>query len=148
MQVSSDQNQKTKKGLAINRSILNTLLLVILVVGLSASISGFVGYQLGKREGARLAVKKVTDFLNPLNAVSDNPLFPTTTIGKVSAISKTSVTVKQPNGSEKTIPLDSKTRVTQQDKNKSIDDVKKNTEVTVFANGKGDDTVANRIVIR
>lgn len=148
MQGSLDGNEKSKKSIRQLRPYLNTVLLLFIVVAISAGVGLGVGYQLGKREGARLAVRKVTDFLNPVNAVSDNPLFPSTTVGTTTAISESSITVKMPNGKEKKIPLNKQTRVTKQDKELSVKNVAKNSQVTVFAKGRDKDLIATRIVIR
>lgn len=149
MQVSPAEDPSTnKKSSAINRSVLNTMLLVVILVVVSAGGGYAAGFQMGKKEGAKAAVKKVTDLLNPLNAVSDNPLFPQTILGKVADVSKSSITVTLANGEEKSVPLNEKTKVSQQDQAKSISDIKKDSQVTVFTTGKDKEKVANRVVIR
>ncbi len=148
MQASTQDGQPNSKNVRIKRDILQTVLMVAIVITISAGGGYFAGFQMGKREGARLAVKKVTDFINPLNAISDNPLFPSTVLGKVSGVSDTSVKVKQTNGKEKTIIVTDKTVVTKGDKTLSIKDVEKNAPVTVLTQGKDSDQTATRIVIR
>lgn len=148
MQVSSSENKKKFKFPDINRAMLNTILLVLIIVVISGGIGYAIGFQYGKKAGAQSLIGKVTDFLNPLNAVSDNPLFPSTTVGKVDSANASKITVVQPNGDKKNIAINSKTKITQQDKTLSVDAIKKDNPVTVFTTGKGDDLTATRIILR
>lgn len=144
----STQDGQSNKGFQIRRDLLQTILLVVIVIGLSAGAGYLAGFQMGKKEGARLAVKKVTDFINPLNAISDSPLTPGTVLGQVNSINDSSVTVKMANGKEKTVVITNKTTVTQGDKTLSVKDVKEGANVTVLTQGKDKDTTATRIVVR
>ncbi len=148
MQTSSQDNQSNAKFGSIRRDILQTMLLVVIVVALSGAIGYFAGFQMGRRQGAKDAVKKVTDLINPLNAISDNPLFPSTILGTASAVNDTSITIKQANGSTKTIVVTDKTEVTKGDKTLTYKDVKKGANVTVLTVGKDKDQTASRIVLR
>lgn len=148
MQTSTQDNQNNAKFGSIRRDILQTMLLVIIVVVLSGGIGYFAGFQMGRRQGGKDVVKKVTDLINPLNAISDNPLFPSTVLGVASEVNDTSIKVKQPNGSEKTIIVTDKTSVTKGDKTLTYKDVKKGASVTVLTTGKDKEQTATRIVIR
>ena len=148
MQVSSSDNKKKYKLPQFNRALLNTLLLILIVITFSATIGGLIGYQFGKKAGAQATIGKVTDLLNPLNAISDNPLFPSTTVGKVYSIDGKTITVLQPNGNKKKISLSDKTKITEKDRVISTKEVKKDSSVTVFTTGKGDSTIASRVVVR
>ncbi len=144
----STQDSQPNRGVRIRRDLLQTVLLVLIVVAISAGAGYAAGFQMGKREGGRLAVKKVTDYINPLNAISDNPLFPSTVLGEVVDITDTSIKIKQANGSEKTIVINDKTRVTKGSDSLSFKDVTKDSNVTVITTGKDKDQTATRIIIR
>ncbi len=147
MEVAPEQ-QRSRKGLRLNRSIFNTIALVILLIGASAGVGYGVGYKTGQRDGAKQAVKKVTDYLNPLNAISDSPLFPGTIIGKVSSISKGSLELKMANGQSKKVILNENTKYTKTDKAISFNEIKKDADVTVFTTGKDSAQTATRVVLR
>lgn len=147
MQASTQDNQSSKR-VRKQRDLLQTVLLVVIVIGMSLGVGYFAGFQMGKKEGARLAVEKVTDFINPLNAISNNPLFPSTVIGKVKSVESTSVTVALANGESKTVVVSDKTVVTKGDKTLGLKDVQKGGTVTILTQGKGSEQTAKRIVIR
>ena len=148
MQTSSQDYQPSTKNLRQKRDILQMILSVIIVIALSAGAGFYGGYLVGKREGARLAVKKVTDFINPFNAISDNPLFPSTVLGKITQINATSIQVQLANKSQKTIIVTDRTQVTKASKTLTIKDVKKGDQVTVLTTGKDSNQTATRIVLR
>lgn len=135
-----------------SHSTFRSLLIIVLLGGIFSLMVGaggyYVGYQIGKKEGARATVASVTDLLNPLKAISDNAAFPYTAIGKVSSVSKDKLTVKLPDGTEKTMALNDKTTVSNGSKILGVSDIKKDENITAFTTGKGKDLVATRIVIR
>ena len=138
----------TKKSPRINGGMLNTVLLVVIVIFISAGTGYFAGYKMGQKSGAKKVVQKVTDLLNPLNAVSNNPLFPHTFVGKVTDINDNAITIKLANKEEKKVALTKTTKVSKQNKVLGIRDVKKDDQVTIFTIGKDSDTTANRVVLR
>ena len=142
------QQQKTKKAFKLHRSVLNTIILVILLIGASAGVGYGIGYKTGQRDGAKQAVKKVTDYLNPLNAISDSPLFPGTMLGKVTNITKGSLELKMANGQTKKVILNENTKYTKTDKSISFNEIKKDADVTVFTTGKDSAQTATRVVLR
>lgn len=148
METESQLLQKKSKNQKSKRNIAQIVILALILVIISGGAGYFAGFQYGKKEGARLAVKKVTDIINPLNAVSNNPLFPSTIVGKVSAIDKKEIKVKTPNGEEKTIPLSDKTKVTKGSASLSLKEVTKDSSVTIVATGKDKDFAATRIIIK
>lgn len=138
----------TKKSPRINGGMLNTVLLVIIVIFISAGTGYFAGFKMGQKSGAKKVVQKVTDLLNPLNAVSNNPLFPHTFVGRVADINDNAITIKLANKEEKKVALTKTTKVSKQNKVLGIKDVKKDDQVTIFTIGKDSDTTANRVVLR
>lgn len=149
MQIPAEESeQRTKKNAKINRSVLNTILLVIIVIGASFGGGYYVGFVSGEKAGASAAINKAKDFLNPLNAISDSPIFPNTLLGKVTEVSKTSLTVKLANGTEKKVVLADNTKYSTHDKAISQTDVTKNSQVTVFTTGKDNEQTATRVVVR
>jgi len=147
---SSDENNslKTKKKRIFDKGVVIIILLVTILVLLAGGAGFYAGNIYGQRKGTQAAVNKVTDLLNPLNAISSNAAFPYTVIGKVTKVSAKEVTVKLPNGEEKTVATTEKTKVTQGSDVKSLNDIKKDNNITIFTNGNGDDQVATRVVIR
>lgn len=148
MQASTQDNSSTNTSRRGRRDLLQTVLLVFIVVAISAGAGYLAGFQMGKREGAKAAVRKVTDFLNPLNAIADSPLTPGTLIGKVVEVNDSSIKVKLVNRDEKTVVVTDKTSVTQGDKTLNLKDVKKDADVTVLTQGKDKDQTATRIILR
>jgi hypothetical protein len=153
MQVSSEdqavsKKDKSRKLLGVDRGIVSIILLSLILILVSGGIGGFTGYQLGRRQGAKESVRKVTDLLNPFNAISNNPAFPYTVIGKVSDVSKTELNVKLPNGDGKKVVLDDKTQVSKGDKSLALSDIKKDAQVTVFTVKRNNVQVASRVIIR
>ncbi len=145
----AQEEKNSKKG---NNSIFRSLLVIVLLGGIFSLLIGaggyYIGYQIGKKEGARATVASVTDLLNPLKAISDNAAFPYTAIGKVSSVSKDKLTVKLPDGTEKTMALNDKTTVSNGSKILGVSDIKKDANITAFTTGKGKDLIATRVVIR
>lgn len=135
-----------------SHSTFRSLLIIVLLGGIFSLLIGaggyYIGYQIGKKEGARATVASVTDLLNPLKAISDNAAFPYTAIGKVSSVSKDKLTVKLPDGTEKSMALNDKTTVSNGTKILGVSDIKKDANVTAFTTGKGKDLIATRVVIR
>ncbi len=129
-----------------------SLLIIVLLVAIFALLVGggayYAGFQMGKKEGARATVASVTDLLNPLKAISNNAAFPYTAIGKVASVSSKELTVKLPDGTEKTMALNEKTTVSNGSKVLGVNDIKKDANVTAFTTGKGKDLVATRVVLR
>jgi hypothetical protein len=117
---------------------------------LSTGIAFYSGIQVGKREASKAINTKIGEFLNPLNALATNPLFPNSVVGKVSNINAKSITVRLINGKSETITIDDSTLITQQTKTLSASDIKKDANVTVFTAKatKKDNPVAARIIIR
>ena len=148
MQVDAPSEKKTSKGPVFNRSVLNTVLLVLIVVGGSVGGGYYLGFRMGEKKGAEAAINKAKDFLNPLNAISDSPIFPNTLLGKVTAVSKTSLTVKLANGTEKKVVLTDNTKYSKQDKVLANSNVAKDNQVTVFTVGKDNEQTATRVIIR
>lgn len=148
MQVNTQVDQSNRKNNKIRRDVFQSVLLVFIIVVISLGAGYAAGFQMGKRQGAKAAVQKVTDLINPLNAISDNPLFPSTVLGKVSAVSETSLKVKLANGKDKTIVINEKTTVTKGDKTLTLKDVTKDANVTVLTQGKDREQTATRIVLR
>ena len=148
MQVNAQEDQSSRKNSKIRRDVFQSVLLIFIIVVISLGAGYAAGFQMGKREGAKAAVKKVTDLINPLNAISDNPLFPGTVLGKVDSVSSTSLKVKLANGKEKTVVINEKTVVTKGDKTLSLKDVTKDASVTVLTQGRDREQTATRIVLR
>lgn len=137
-----------KKKRIFDKGTMIIVLLVFVLVGSAAGVGFWVGNLYGQRAGTRNAVSKVTDLINPINAISNNAAFPYTVIGKVSSIGSNEITVKLPNGDEKKVAVSSKTKVSQGSEVKTLNDVKKDANITVFTTGSGSDQIANRVIIR
>ena len=148
MQVNTQVDQSNRKNNKIRRDVFQSVLLVFIIVVISLGAGYAAGFQMGKRQGAKAAVQKVTDLINPINAISHNPLFPSTVLRKVSAVSETSLKVKLANGKDKTIVINEKTTVTKGDKTLTLKDVTKDANVTVLTQGKDREQTATRIVLR
>lgn len=142
-----EKTEKSAKS-SRNRSILNTVLLVFILIIVVGGGGYYAGFQMGKKQGAKALISQATDLLNPLKAISSNPAFPYTIIGKVTAVSEKEVSVKVPDGTVKKIALNDKTTVSTPKAVVKLSDIKKDSSVTVFTSGKGEDVVANRVIIR
>jgi hypothetical protein len=139
---------KKNKSFGINKGSVIIFMLVVMIVLLSAAGGFWAGNTYGQAKGKKAAVGQITDLLNPLNAISNNPAFPYTVIGKVSKVNNQKVTVKLPNGDEKSVAISDKTKVSQGSNVKTINDIKKDANITVFTIGKGSNEAASRIIIR
>lgn len=148
----NDQAAPAVKRNTIVRHKKQIIVSVSVVIALIASsgIAFYSGIQIGKKEAAKQINTKIGQFLNPLNALSSNPLFPNSVIGKVSTVNPKSITVKLINGKIETIQVSDKTLITQQTKTLKPSELKKDANVTVFTakttNKK--DLVASRIIVR
>ena len=147
LSANSDNTKQAKRKIFDKSLFIIVLLITILLAG-AAGAGFYFGREYGRNEGTKEAVSKVTDLLNPVNALSNNASFPYTTVGKVVKVEAKSITVKQPNGEEKTVLVSEKTKVSQGSEVKSLSDVKKDANITIFSSGKGADQVANRVIIR
>lgn len=128
---------------------------IVAIVLVSGLIGGAIGFWRGaiygqKRAGTE-AIRAVADIANPLNLLSNNPIFPNTFVGKVTDQSKTGITVKLANGETKKVIFDTNTQVTKGNSILTTNDLKKDASVTVLAKAKDNDKktlVATRIIIR
>ena len=138
------------KNIGKNKKQLTLISVIVLSLVLSTGIAFYSGIQIGKREASKAINTKIGEFLNPLNALASNPLFPNSVVGKVSNINAKSVTVRLINGKSETITIDDSTLITRQTKTLSASDIKKDANVTVFTAkaNKKDSPVAARIIIR
>jgi hypothetical protein len=134
-----------KKSGSKTKTVLLSLAVVLLVL-IGAGLGYLAGLQKGKELAKQEITKKVTDLLNPLNALSSNPLFPNSVVGKVSTANNTEITVKQINGESKKVTIDKDTQVTKQSKEVTASDIKASNDVTVIL--KKDSDTATRIIIR
>lgn len=125
-----------------------TLVAAILLVGLSGSVGYYIGFKKGKTEGGEAAIRKITEAINPLNLIANNPVLPGTVIGQVTAVGNNVLTVKQVNGQEKQISLSENIQVTQQSNTLDISAVKQGSQVTVFVKKEGSKELATRIIVR
>lgn len=141
--------QGSKRSKSKSSVILISLGVVLLVI-----IGTGVGYVAGLQKGKELAkqeiTKKVTDLLNPLNALSTNPLFPNSVVGKVTTANNTEITVKQINGESKKVVLDKETKITKQAKEAASSEIKAGADVTVILKKTSSDysDTASRVIIR
>jgi len=138
------------KNILKNKKQFSLILGIVIAFVLGTGIAFYSGIQIGKREASKAINTKIGDFLNPLNALATNPLFPNSVVGKVSSINSKSITVKLINGKSETITIDDNTLITRQTKTLTAADIKKDANVTVFtakANNK-DNPVAARIIVR
>ena len=149
---STNQTVQTANGKNIlkNKKQLTLIGVIVLSLVLSTGIAFYSGIQIGKREASKAINTKIGEFLNPLNALATNPLFPNSVVGKVSNINAKSITVRLINGKSETITIDESTLITQQTKTLSASDIKKDANVTVFTAKatKKDNPVAARIIVR
>ncbi len=138
------------KNIGKNKKQLTLISVVVLSLVLSTGIAFYSGIQIGKREASKAINTKIGEFLNPLNALASNPLFPNSVVGKVSNINAKSVTVRLINGKSETITIDDSTLITRQTQTLSASDIKKDANVTVFTAkaNKKENPVAARIIIR
>lgn len=134
-----------KKSGSKKKTVFLSLGVIVLVI-IGTGIGYVAGLQKGKELAKQEITKKVTDLLNPLNALSSNPLFPNSVVGKVTTANNTEITVKQINGETKKVKIDKDTNVTKQSKSVTASDIKAENEVTVIL--KKDSDTATRIIIR
>jgi hypothetical protein len=131
--------------------------LPIVIIGvalLGAAIGGGIGFWrgaiYGKRQATNQTLKTVANIANPLNLLANNPIFPNTVVGKITDKSSAGMSVKQVNGDVKKLNFDGSTQVTHDNKVLTVNDLKKDNDVTVFTktgrNGKG--LIASRVLIR
>ncbi len=146
-EVSSPVSKSTKR--------LAAPLLIILVIIVSAATGGAFGFwrgaEYGKKQATNQALKAVANLANPLNFLANNPVFPDTVIGKVTQASGTGISVRLVNGETKKILFASSTQVTKDNKVLTTNDIKKDSNVTVFikSNDKDKKTpTATRIILR
>lgn len=122
---------------------------VVLVVLAGTGIGFYAGIQTGKKMAAQEITKKVTNLLNPLNALSSNPLFPNSVVGKVTSANTNEVTIKQINGETKKVVLGASTQITKQAREVPATEIKKDTNVTVILKKDNNETnTATRVIIR
>ena len=138
------------KNILKNKKQFSLILGIVIAFVLGTGIAFYSGIQVGKREASKAINTKIGEFLNPLNALATNPLFPNSVVGKVSNINAKSITVRLINGKSETITIDDSTLITQQTKTLSAADIKKDANVTVFTAKatKKDSPVAARIIVR
>ena len=138
------------KNIGKNKKQLTLISVIVLSLVLSTGIAFYSGIQIGKREASKAINTKIGEFLNPLNALASNPLFPNSVVGKVSNINAKSVTVRLINGKSETITIDDSTLITRQTQTLSASDIKKDANVTVFTAkaNKKENPVAARIIVR
>jgi hypothetical protein len=137
-----------KKSGGKKKTVLLSLAVIVLVLA-GTGIGYVAGIQTGKKLAAQEITKKVTDLLNPLNALSSNPLFPNSVVGKVTSASAKEITVKQINGESKKVVLGTSTQITKQAKEVSASEIKKDTNVTVILKKDNNETnTATRVIIR
>lgn len=148
MEASSKDTPNATRRPKLRQNLQQVVILVVCIGLLTGGLGYFVGFQLGKKEGARLAVKKVTDFINPLNALANNPLVPGSVAGTVMSIDASSIQVKDTKNKEVTIPINGRTKVTKGETAVTMKEVLKDSQVTVLTTGKDKKLVATRIVIR
>lgn len=122
-------------------------ILVIALIVIAGASGYFVGYEKGKAKGGELALKKIGDLVNPLNLLANNPVFPSTSIGKVTKVNDKQITVRLANGEERKAELTDKTLVTKKTDAAKLGDVKQNDQVTLMTRQENQKTVATRIII-
>ncbi len=130
------------------RHYAKSVVVITLLVGASAGIGYYTGFQKGKEQGGEAAIKKITEAINPLNLIANNPVLPGTVIGQVTEVGNNVITIKQVNGQEKRIALSESVQVTQQSNTLDISAVKQGNQVTVFVKKDGNKESATRIIIR
>lgn len=132
------------------RSVAPLILLSVLMLGIGAGLGYWQGYTKGKKSGVQAVTSRITNLINPLSALSNNPLLPNTVIGIVSNADSKEMTVKLANGDQKKVLLNDATVVTKEDKTIKLTDIKKGTAVTIFVktDKKGGTQTANRVIIR
>ena len=137
-----NKKTNTKSNLAV------MVLLTAVLIAISSAGGFYFGIQIGKKQGAQAAVTQVTDLLNPLKAVSNNPAFPYTSIGKVVSVNNSAMKLRLADGTEKEILLDEKTNVSKGSKALTLEDIKVDSNVTAFTAGKGKNQLAVRVILR
>lgn len=134
-----------KKRKSSKPTIIAVGILILAAVGGS---SFYAGLKLGEKRGAEIVAKKITDTLNPLNLLSNNPVLPGTVVGNISQVDSQSLTLKLANGDEKKLRLTDKTQVTQQSNTLKISDLKTGQQVTVFVKQDTKKDQALRVLVR
>lgn len=130
-------------------------LIILLVIILTAAVSGSLGFwrgaMYGKQQATKETVRTLANIANPLNLLSNNPLFPNTIVGKVSDRTNSGMSVRLINGDVKKVVFDSKTQVTKGSSTLTLNDIKKDANLTVFTrtkDNKSSTLLATRILIR
>ena len=153
--VSTQGSEKRRNKLLSKQVVVPT---VIVVAVLSVAGSYILGYSKGHTAGQQASSKALRDgisnLINPINALSNNPIAPYTIIGKADSISGSKLTVKMVNGTSKTVVVTDKTKITKSGKTIKLSDIANNTNLTVFtqkqdANSSDKDSPnASRIIVR
>jgi len=143
-------SESSVKNILKNKKQISLILGVVIAFVLGTGIAFYSGIQIGKREASQAINTKIGEFLNPLNALATNPIFPNSVVGKVTNVNGKSITVKLIDGKSETITIDSATLITRQTKTLTAGDIKKDANVTVFTSkAKNKEIpVASRIIVR
>jgi len=143
--INTTAGQSKKK--TANKTIFYTVGTIVLV-GAIAGGSFYAGTQYGKKRAQDTISQKVTQALNPLSLLSNNPLLPNSFIGSISKIDNGTITIKLATGEQKKVEVNSTAQITQQSKTLTVNDLKTDQKVTVFVKKDGDKQVATRILVR
>jgi hypothetical protein len=130
-----------------NKKPVLSLLIILALVGISAG-SYYIGLRQGEKKGAEALTAKIADTLNPLNVLSNNPVFPNSAIGPITKVESDSITVRQANGNEKKLLITDRTQITQKTNTLSAKDLKKDQQVTVIFTKESNKEKATRIIVR
>lgn len=117
----------------LKRTKFRLLIALVAILWILTLVGSYVvGFNKGKLASANKLKSSIQNLINPLNALSNNAIFPSSIIGKVNSIAGNTVKIKLVNGTEKTVVLSKNTKITRAGKEVSISELKKDTNVTVF----------------